>query len=58
MAIANRIARACYHIIKEGQHYKELGEIRADTIESQKRRAVSKLKKLGFEVELREKSIG
>lgn len=55
MAIANRIARAVFHIIsKPNEHYKELGEMRLDNQDQQIRRALNKLKKLGVDVEIKE----
>lgn len=56
VAIANKLARVIYHIIKNpNERYKELGEIRVDKIEQQTKRAVNKLKKLGYDVVLTEK---
>ena len=53
MAIANRLARAVFHIIsKPGEHYKELGEDRVDKKEQQIKRALKKLKELGVEVQV------
>jgi phage terminase Nu1 subunit (DNA packaging protein) len=52
VAIANRIARALYHIIKnEKMRYKDLGTIRVDTTDQQIRRHIAKLKALGVEVQ-------
>jgi hypothetical protein len=50
VAIANRMARAIYFIIKEGCRFKDLGSTRADTKNQQIRRAVNKLKSLGVDV--------
>jgi phage terminase Nu1 subunit (DNA packaging protein) len=55
VAIANRIARAVYYIIKlPEERFKDIGEQRVDPRENQVRRAVAKLKQLGFKVELNE----
>jgi hypothetical protein len=54
VAIANRLARAIYFIIKESDtHFKELGSERADTKIAQVARLTKKLKLLGYEVELK-----
>lgn len=51
VAIANRMARAIYHIIKyPAARYKDLGEVRVDTQEQQIKRAIKKLEKLGVKV--------
>lgn len=53
VAIANKLARVIYHIVSDPTvKYKELGEIRADKVEEQKKRAINKLKKLGYDVVL------
>lgn len=55
VAIANKLARVIYHIIKNPKkRYKELGEFRADKKEQQTKRAVNKLKALGYQVTLTE----
>lgn len=51
MAIANRIARTTYHIIKERYRFKDLGAVRADTTDQQIRRTLNKLKSLGVDVQ-------
>lgn len=50
MAIANRIARAVYHIIKEGCEFKDIGAVRVESKDQQIKRAISKLKSLGVDV--------
>ena len=51
VAIANRIARVIYHLIKHPDVcYKDLGALRADDKDQQIRRALSKLKSLGVQV--------
>ena len=53
VAIANRLARTIYYIIKvPEERFKDIGEQRADPREKQIKRAVAKLKQLGFNVEL------
>ena len=53
VAIANRIARALYYLIKDtDERFKDIGEQRADPREHQINRAVRKLKTLGFDVQL------
>ena len=52
VAIANRLARAVYHIIKHPSiRYKDLGEVRVDTVEQQIKRSITKLKNLGVKVD-------
>ncbi len=53
VAIANRLARAVYYVIKlPDEKYKDIGERRVDPREKQIKRAVAKLKQLGFTVEV------
>lgn len=52
VAIANRLARVIYHIIKDkNARYKDLGQNRVDTTEQQIRRNIAKLKSLGVQVQ-------
>jgi len=51
VAIANRMARAIYHIIKDKVRFKDIGAVRADTTDHQIRRAINKLKSLGVDVQ-------
>ena len=52
MAIANRMARALYHILKNPDtHFKDIGHLRADSQDQQIKRALAKLKKLGVQVQ-------
>lgn len=50
MAIANRIARAVYHIIKDGCEFKDIGAVRVETKDQQIKRTINKLKSLGVDV--------
>lgn len=55
VAIANRIARAIYFIIKEADtHFVDLGAERGDTRIAKASRLAKKLKSMGFDVELRD----
>jgi transposase len=52
VAIANRIARVIYHLIKNPEmQYKDLGVLRVDNTEEQIKRKISQLKALGVEVQ-------
>lgn len=51
VAIANRIARCVFHIIKNKARFKDLGPLRADSKDQQIKRALSKLKSLGVTVQ-------
>lgn len=52
VAIANRIARVVYHLIKDPtQQYRDIGPLRADNVEQQIRRKIGQLKALGVQVE-------
>jgi transposase len=52
VAIANRIARVVYHMIKNPEMpYRDLGALRVDDTEQQIKRKISQLKALGVEVE-------
>lgn len=50
VAIANRIARAVYHVI-QGEKYKDLGYLRVETQEHRIRRLITKLKSEGVDVQ-------
>lgn len=51
VAIANRIARAIYHILKHKKKYKDLGAHRAEAShDHQVKRLLGKLKALGVDV--------
>lgn len=53
VAIANRLARAIYFIIKEADtHFNEIGAERADSRLAKASRLAKKLKSMGFDVEL------
>lgn len=51
VAIANRLARAIYHILKDKQKYKDLGAHRAEASDDhQIKRLLGKLKAMGVSV--------
>lgn len=55
VAIANRIARAIYFIIKEADtHFVDLGAERADARVARAARLTKKLKAMGFDVSLKD----
>jgi len=55
VAIANRIARAIYFIIKEAEtHFVDLGAERGDSRIAKASRLARKLKAMGYEVELKD----
>jgi hypothetical protein len=57
VAIANRIARTLYHIIKNAdERYKDIGGERVDPKSSQLHRLIKKIEIMGFNVQLSEKS--
>ncbi len=55
VAIANRIARTIYFIIKEADtHFKDIGAERGDTRIARATRLSKKLRAMGFEVEIKD----
>jgi hypothetical protein len=50
VAIANRMARAVYHVIK-GAKYKELGYLRVESQDQRIRKLIAKLKSEGVDVQ-------
>lgn len=58
VAIANRLARVIYHIIRDGVEFKDLGPDRVHSRESEAQKAKRRLEGLGYEVEIRKKSTG
>ncbi len=55
VAIANRMARAIYFIIKEAEtHFEDIGAERGDTRIAKAGRLARKLKSMGFEVEMKD----
>jgi transposase len=51
IAIANRICRAIYHIIRDPDcRYKDMGQLRVDSVENQIRRKINQLRALGLTV--------
>jgi len=58
VAIANRLARTIYHIIKEEQlHFQDIGSERGDPKNRQAKRLITKLRKLGYDVTLTQTQI-
>lgn len=50
VAIANRLARAIFHILKYKKSFKDLGYLRADPEDQRIKRAIATLKTLGLQV--------
>ncbi len=51
VAIANRIARTIYHLIRDpNQRYRDLGSTRVEGVEQQIKRKIGQLKALGVNV--------
>lgn len=50
MAIANRLARVIYKVLRGKTQYKDLGYMRGDPVEKQIETYVRKLKKLGVDI--------